>query len=278
MRSRDKFKAKFEAAASSFKNIAKVCQLRKIYNTTKNSVNHMLSKLKKAYFFNKFDDLDLVKSVKKKWKACHELLGNKKSLESIPISSLTLNHDRITDINLICDALADSFELPATSVFNPFPLLKKLAGNTPNSINDSKEFLINEFNFKTAFDKLRCKSNSLYIFKIIDGLYSNLSLFLIFMFNVFIITGNFPAKFKRATVKPLYKGSGSRQDPNNFRPISCIPFLAKLLEKIVYSRLLFETRDKLNNCQHGFKKISPVKLRSLIFLILFIPLLIKEMA
>ena len=48
------------------------------------------------------------------------------------------------------------------------------------------------------------------------------------MFNQFLMTGIFPDEWKSARVTPLYKNSGKRSDPTNYRPISVIPVVAKV--------------------------------------------------
>ena len=49
--------------------------------------------------------------------------------------------------------------------------------------------------------------------------------------NLSFQTGTFPEKMKIAKVIPLYK-SGSKNDFNNYRPISLLPQLSKFLEKL----------------------------------------------
>jgi hypothetical protein len=56
------------------------------------------------------------------------------------------------------------------------------------------------------------------------------------IFNLSLCTGNFPSKRKLARVTPLYK-SGDIADMNNYRPISVLPSLSKLFEKIVYAQI-----------------------------------------
>ena len=51
-----------------------------------------------------------------------------------------------------------------------------------------------------------------------------------------ISSGEFPENMKLAIVKPLYKGK-SKLEMNNYRPISLLPVLSKILEKIVHHRL-----------------------------------------
>ena len=75
------------------------------------------------------------------------------------------------------------------------------------------------------------------------------------LFNACIVKGIFPNCFKVAQVTPLFKG-GDREDPNCYRPISLLPALGKLLEKIVSARALdyLNENDLLSKHQFGFRK------------------------
>ena len=55
---------------------------------------------------------------------------------------------------------------------------------------------------------------------------------LLFIVNKRISSGQFPSALKEAKVKPLFK-SGSKDDINNYRPISILPTISKLIEKWV---------------------------------------------
>ncbi|KAI5640742.1 reverse transcriptase (RNA-dependent DNA polymerase) domain-containing protein [Phthorimaea operculella] len=65
------------------------------------------------------------------------------------------------------------------------------------------------------------------------------------LFNVCIVNGSYPKPLKRVKVAPIYKGKGSKKDPNSYRPISIIPGVAKIFECGLSARLttfLTETR------------------------------------
>ena len=56
--------------------------------------------------------------------------------------------------------------------------------------------------------------------------------------NASILSGKFPSKLKHAIVKPLLKKESL--DPNimkNYRPVSNIPYLSKIIEKVVLTRI-----------------------------------------
>ena len=54
--------------------------------------------------------------------------------------------------------------------------------------------------------------------------------------NLSLSTGSVPDKWKKARVVPLYK-SGGHENMDNYRPISILPVLSKILEKAVISQL-----------------------------------------
>jgi len=73
--------------------------------------------------------------------------------------------------------------------------------------------------------------------------------------NLSLKTGVFPDIWKTAKVKPLYK-KGDKYDMKNYRPISIIPVFAKLLERVMYNRIisfLYENKI-LSEAQNGFRK------------------------
>jgi hypothetical protein len=59
---------------------------------------------------------------------------------------------------------------------------------------------------------------------------------LMYLFNLVLNTGIFPDDMKLAKVTPIYK-SGERTNCGNYRPISIILVVAKILEKIIYNQI-----------------------------------------
>ena len=78
---------------------------------------------------------------------------------------------------------------------------------------------------------------------------------LCFIFNLSLANGVFPDDMKLADAVPLFKG-GNNVLLMNYRPISLLPTISKLLEKIMYNRT-YEFLDLNNiffNSQYGFRK------------------------
>ena len=72
--------------------------------------------------------------------------------------------------------------------------------------------------------------------------------------NISIITETVPTSFKEARVVPLFK-KGSRLDPGNYRPVSILSVLSKVLERAVHSQLndYLSKRGLLLENQSGFR-------------------------
>ncbi|KAJ8711530.1 hypothetical protein PYW07_008772 [Mythimna separata] len=70
-----------------------------------------------------------------------------------------------------------------------------------------------------------------------------------------ISEGIFPRVLKRAVIHPIHKG-GDRGSVNNYRPISVLPALSKVLEKVLNNRLVsyLEKNNILSKNQFGFRR------------------------
>ena len=58
-----------------------------------------------------------------------------------------------------------------------------------------------------------------------------------YIINLTISTSTIPSEWKPAKVTPIYK-SGVKTDPNNYRPISVLPLISKVMERAIQSQLL----------------------------------------
>lgn len=71
--------------------------------------------------------------------------------------------------------------------------------------------------------------------------------------NLSFYNGIFPAYFKIAIIHPIHK-AGDKTMPNNYRPISVLPILSKILERLLNNRLtkFLYKYDILSQNQYGF--------------------------
>jgi len=76
------------------------------------------------------------------------------------------------------------------------------------------------------------------------------------LINMSLETGKIPASLKIAKVIPIFKNK-SPEEYTNYRPISLLPIMSKILEKVVHKRLYnfmnLQTCNQLYNNQYGFR-------------------------
>jgi hypothetical protein len=72
--------------------------------------------------------------------------------------------------------------------------------------------------------------------------------------NMSILTETVPSGFKQARVRPIFK-KGSKLDPGNYRPVSILTVLSKILERTVHGQLVSYLKEKglLYEFQSGFR-------------------------
>ena len=65
----------------------------------------------------------------------------------------------------------------------------------------------------------------------------------------------FPSTWKLAQIIPIHK-KGNRHDIANYRPVSYLPLLSKVMEHAINQQLLIrlEFLSLLHESQHGFRK------------------------
>jgi len=73
--------------------------------------------------------------------------------------------------------------------------------------------------------------------------------------NMSLKVGTFPSLWKQARVIPIHK-SGSVDTPGNYRPISVLPVLSKIIERVAQVQLMdfLETNNLINAEQFGYRK------------------------
>ena len=74
--------------------------------------------------------------------------------------------------------------------------------------------------------------------------------------NASITSGKFPAVWKEGIVTPVFK-KGNKMEFENYRPVSCLPAAAKLLELVACQQTskYMEDNNLLPKSQHGFRSM-----------------------
>ena len=97
--------------------------------------------------------------------------------------------------------------------------------------------------------------------KILKDSCQTIAPFLSDMFNLSISTNTFPNDLKIGKVSPAHK-SGDRDDLNNYRPISVLPTIARVFERLLYNQMYTYLTDNrlLGQQQFGFRSIHSTAL------------------
>lgn len=152
-------------------------------------------------------------------------------------SDSTINHSN--DAN-VCINLYDNY-VDVNSVDKPKLFLPCI---TPDFVNDEIKNLCTKK--ATGLDDISCKILKIARPIIIDRL--------TYIMNLSLSSGCFPDVWKVAKVVPLHKG-GDLNSINNFRPISILSCVSKIIEKAVHKHVysFLSEHDMINQNQSGFR-------------------------
>ena len=80
-------------------------------------------------------------------------------------------------------------------------------------------------------------------------------------------TSTVPTHWKTAKMTPVYK-SGSPTEGSNYRPISVLPILSKILKKVIHNQLkeYLEQNKLLSNSQFGYHSRRSTEVVATLFL------------
>ena len=100
--------------------------------------------------------------------------------------------------------------------------------------------------------------------KLLKAIKTEIAKPLSFIINQSLKTGSFPVKLKLARVRPLFK-KGDPQIINNYRPISILPAISAIFERVIHLQLThyFEDNTLLTKSQYGYRSGHSTELASL---------------
>ena len=238
------------------------------YRKYRNTLVTTIKNAKRMYYSNSFSENK--NNMSKTWGIIKEVISGKDKNKKTNIEQLVICDDGTNKVVTSDEDIADELNNYFVSIGS------KLAEKIPTVNLDFEDYL-NRRNEKSFFWK-PIKETEVY-----DNLnaldtkkshgYDKLSVRLIkdaipyivapltYIFNLSLEKGEFPDALKTAKVTPLYK-KGPKTDPGNYRPISVLPVIAKVFEKLVNGRLMtfLESNEILYEHQYGFRKRYSTKL------------------
>ena len=226
-----------------------------VYKQFCNKVTSCIRKRKNSYYANLYSNQHCSK---KKWDVLKQHIGQFKS------------HKTINEIKCGSGEVTTDHALIA-SVFNKHfsTIGDQIAESIPASDSDFEQFLNapnphSFYFFPTTPSEVARIISSLKSsaprhmdeipIRLLKKMKDAISPLLSELINESVESGVVPDDLKIAKVIPLYKG-GDHLLPNNFRPISLLPAMSKIFEKVMHSRVssFLETFNRLNQFQFGLR-------------------------
>ena len=228
-----------------------------VYKRYKNKLNHSIRIAKKLYYEKKIEQAK--SSAKYTWRLLNEVLNKNHKTKKLPTNFKMGNKD-LTDPRQIAEQFCMFF-----SNIGP-----NLANNIPPSPTSHRSFLSGNFTdsiFLHAASELEITEICLGFRSGTAAGYDNVSMDLVkdcanlicrpitHIVNLSIASGIVPDQLKIARVIPLFK-SGDKSSFTNYRPVSVLPAFSKILERVIYNRLMnYLNKHKiLSDNQFGFRK------------------------
>jgi hypothetical protein len=185
-----------------------------------------------------------VLSAKNKNKAMWKLI-NKESGNTQQICNIIINDggEIITNLQIVSDKFNIFFTelIEDLSSQNNYPCLKQnlkfQIKNCPETMFVARVTLIEveqaikslKSNSSAGFDEIPMPLVKQCLYYFVKPL--------VHIYNVSFQTGIFPDMMKKGKIRPVFK-KGDRPDVQNYRPISILSVFSKILEKLMYNRLL----------------------------------------
>ena len=233
--------------------------LHRTYQRYRNTCNHIIKNLKKQYYQERLNSSK--GNIKKTWEVIKEVCEMKKNIEPTvelldidvsPKQSLDTVNNFFTGVG---EALANS--LLTRMGKTEQDLSREAAQDT--SPPDSMSFVPTDpYEVRGIILGLRSHTAPGWDKITAEILKQNVLCLappIAYMCNLSLSTGRFPSTFKKAVVCPIFK-SGNKDQPNNYRPISLLSVLSKILEKVVNRRVIkyLESNKLLSDFQFGFRE------------------------
>jgi hypothetical protein len=223
------------------------------FNAYSKLLKILIAKLKCKYFNNKF--IANGSDSRKSWQLINFILGRGKRSKIKTIK--LMNGTTVDNPDIIAEEFNRHFStipiITQSRLANPLHNYEHLVPFNDLSLN-LEPSTPNEV--KSVLRELKKNQNASELpVKFLKIILQELSSLLSSIFNMCVVHGCWPDSLKIARIVPVFK-TGNPGTVNNYRPISILPIIDKIFEKLVYVRLnnFINNCNILSNNQYGFRK------------------------
>ena len=224
------------------------------YTIYRNKLTQLIRKSKTNHFSHLITDSK--GDSKKSWMVINNVLNRSHKQPVLPNYDQSSPSDVADELNnyfvSIGENLARKISQPQGTSFKQY-----LSGNYVNSLYLKPTNRDELYNIIMAMKNSNSAGEDEISGKILKAIANEIVEPLAHCINLSLLSGIVPSKTKIAKIIPIFK-SGNKNDKTNYRPISILPSLSKVLEKVVYNRLInYVTKNNiLTPSQYGFRKKS----------------------
>ena len=228
------------------------------YRNYRNTLKKVLRANKRNYYITRCNEYR--HNTRKLWALTNEIIKKERNKSNI-IEALNVNGEVIRGPQKIANEFCNFFSNVGKNYANKVAQSTKELKAYLQAITRSKKSMFLEPVTTQEIDiiirELKGKMSSGYdniSNKLLKELRPCLLVPLTIIFNKSLTTGIFPDNMKLSDVTPLHK-SKDKCLTNNYRPISLLITISKLLEKIMYTRTygFLENTNQIYNSQYGFR-------------------------
>ncbi len=226
----------------------------KQYRIYRNKLHQLLRKAEREHYDSLFTQHKA--NLRKSWAIIKEVINKKKSCTMS--SKFLINGKITTDKSVIANHFNEFYVNVGPNLSKDIPLhnisvdsyIKKCITDTmylnPCTVDEVRNIIIALKDASAGYDEITSK--------VVKLSAPNFIVPLTHILNLSLEQGTVPDEMKIAKVLPLFKG-GDQVNVTNYRPVSVLPVFSKILEKIMYNRLLSfcEKHSILYDYQFGFR-------------------------
>ena len=225
------------------------------YKTYRNLLSTLMKQSKQNYYTKYFENN--WNNIKNTWKGIKTIISIKNITATVP-HSIEFNNKTITDPTAMSNVFNNYFTSIAKKTnsnikFSPKHYTDYLSYSNTNTFfltpTDKNEISL----IISSLDSHKSSGPNSIPVKILKLLKNDISQQLSDIFNMSFSTGQFPSVLKIGKVIPIHKKQ-SRVDYTNYRPISLLSNIEKIIEKLMYKRLsnFLDINNLIYSLQFGF--------------------------
>ena len=215
---------------------------------------------KRKYFRDELEKYN--NNIKKKWDVLREIILNKRKVDEI--NSITHEDSMITDKTKMSKIFVDYFKNIGSSLASKFQDISNRtfkrwlyrSPRPPEAYKIPEIYPCDVENVIEHIDTSKGAGVDEISPKLLKEGKNELMFHLTNLFNISISAGQFPHCHKLARCVPIFKRNGESTLVSNYRPISIITSIGKLLEKLIAGSFTeyLERNKIICEQQHGFRK------------------------